>query len=328
MSPKLRNEDKLTGLRRSKSQASIAPARWSAAPRKVLRGGDVSDFFNMKDDDIAEEDTPMEEQQKPRRKGSSRHVPSSAPMSRSTSMSSMQESARSPTNLPHPLADARTHGALGVARIAAKHDFDLVYIVNVWPENAGNASTVMPASSPTARTGSARSSLLGSMEGTEVEAAAGMNGRLLAAYGLSHVASPFRISAAVHAKILRHEGWIEYRENNAKEGEFSRGYGHAFHAGPAKRPATADPSTAASEPRTPTRTEADRGIVFAAYRQPGPDGKTKACTREDLEALQTDAAYLIDMLIAIHKAKRLRKHSRNAFSNVTNTGRRGSAPSS
>ncbi|KAG7103406.1 hypothetical protein HYQ44_017494 [Verticillium longisporum] len=262
-----RKERKAAELRRAQSHVVLASTQTINQPKSVLKGGDVKDFFDLSDDDIAEEDLSADEPTTPEmapylRRPSTKTIASvraTTPMSKRSSTASVM----------NPLADAAAHGAVQIAKIAAKHKFDLVYIVNLWPEKVHytSAAASMPTSgcesASSSRPNSARSSLLGSMEGTVVETAAGMTGRLLAAYGLSKVASPFRISAAVHAKILRHESWIEYRSADAKEGEFSRG-------------------------------------------QPGPDGKTRGCTPEELEALHADAEYLIDMLIAIHKAKRLR----------------------
>ncbi|CRK24000.1 hypothetical protein BN1723_013162, partial [Verticillium longisporum] len=299
-----RKERKAAELRRAQSHVVLASTQTINQPKSVLKGGDVKDFFDLSDDDIAEEDLSADEPTTPEmapylRRPSTKTIASvraTTPMSKRSSTASVM----------NPLADAAAHGAVQIAKIAAKHKFDLVYIVNLWPEKVHytSAAASMPTSgcesASSSRPNSARSSLLGSMEGTVVETAAGMTGRLLAAYGLSKVASPFRISAAVHAKILRHESWIEYRSADAKEGEFSRGYGHAFHAGFSRKMST---TTCVS---MESRSEVDRGIVFAAYRQPGPDGKTRGCTPEELEALHADAEYLIDMLIAIHKAKRLR----------------------
>lgn len=296
-SPAKRKEHKAE-LRRAQSQATMqSRSVWNSS--KVLKGGDVKDFFNLSDDDIAEEELEMAEAppaldiqaaQRPSVR-STRTTPTASPTAN-----------KMPTGLINPLADAAAHGAVQIARIAAKHKFDLVYIVNLWPDGPV-VETPVPSSS---HSSSPTSSLAGStaVDGTVVETAAGMTGRLLAAYGLSKVASPFRISAAVHAKILRHKSWIEYRGTDAKKGEFSRGYGHAFHAGTSRRASAPGSSTKAPAAERPGAV--DRGIVFAAYRQPGPDGTTNGCTPAELAALHSDVEYLVDMLIAIHRARRLR----------------------
>ena len=45
----------------------------------------------------------------------------------------------------------------------------------------------------------------------------------------------------------------------------------------------------------------NRGIVFAAFRLPRPDGSSKTSTAEELEALHADAEVLVDMCIDIHR---------------------------
>ncbi|ROT37211.1 hypothetical protein SODALDRAFT_379688 [Sodiomyces alkalinus F11] len=280
-------------LRKARSQACIS-SRSERTSGKVLKGGNVKDFFNLSDDDIAEEEEEMEADEQT---GGTSHVTQHfLPPSPSETVDGVTTTSASHRNninskgFINTLEDAAAYGAVQIAKIAAKHELDLAYIVNLWPEN--------PRYPPPS--GCARSSMLGSAEDivVETETAAGMTGRLLAAYGLSQVASPFCISAAVHTKILRHTSWVEYSAAEAKPGEFSRGYGHAFHAGTAARRAPADPVVEISD--------TDRGIVFAGYRQFRPDGTTKECTPAGLAALHADVEYLIDMLIVIHKATRLR----------------------
>lgn len=294
-----RKEEKAAGLRRVQSHANALNNPPSAPPRKVLQGVNVTDFFDLEDDDIAEEVEETDSSASPAdapEPGSSVPGKAPSPPSKRSSLAAM---------LSNPLADTRAHGAVQVAKIAAKHNFDLVYIVNLWPEQVESVPQGASCEAAPSSRSSSTSSLLGSTDGTIIETAAGMTGRLLAAYGLSKVASPFRISAAVHAKILRHESWIEYRSNDAKHGDFSRGYGHAFHAGEGRRASC--PQVEGNDAATPIGpAKVERGIVFAAYRQPGPDGKTKGCTPAELKELRADAEYLIEILIAIHKAKRRR----------------------
>lgn len=292
-----RKEEKAAGLRRAQSHANILSSSTSPPPTKILQGVNVTDFFDLDDDDLAEEVPETENPDSPQRPDGRGFKNTLSPYSRRSSLA---------TVISDPLADARAHGAVQAAKIAAKHKFDLVYIVNLWPEEQESSPQGAACDSTSSRRSSSSSSLLGSTDGTVIETAAGMTGRLLAAYGLSKVASPFRISAAVHAKILRHESWIEYRGHDAKQHDFSRGYGHAFHTG-VRRKAGDGHST--DNTISNSRAGIERGIVFAAYRQPGPDGKTKGCTQAELKELHADAEYLIEMLIAIHKAKR-RRHPR------------------
>lgn len=297
-----RKEEKAAGLRRAQSHANFSVPREILLPKPVLKGVDVTDFFDLDDEDLAEE---VEESFEPSTPINGADAMSSSGDCPATPASSKRSSGS--TTISDPIADTAAHGAVQAARIAAKHKFDLVYIVNLWPEKTDSESRSSGSSSTPgcSRRNSTSSSLLGSTDGTIIETASGMTGRLLAAYGLSTAASPFRISAGVHAKILKHQSWIEYRSNDATPSEFSRGYGHAFHT--SKVTSSTPPSPANGDDSVSVRqTEDNRGIVFAAYRQPGPDGKTRACSPDELKELRADAEDLIDMLIAIHKAKRRR----------------------
>lgn len=292
-----RKEEKAAGLRRAQSHANLVIPPDVLLPKPVLKGVDVTDFFDLSDEDLAEE---VEESSEPTTPNEGSDMGASAECP-STPASSKRSSGTPVTT--DPLADTMAHGAVQVARIAAKHNFDLVYIVNLWPEKSDLEPQGSNSTPGCSRRNSTASSLLGSTDGTVIETASGMTGRLLAAYGLSKVASPFRISAAVHAKILRHESWIEYRSSEATQEEFSRGYGHAFHTSKARAPRSVCPGDG-DDSVSIRQSENDRGIVFAAYRQPGSDGKTRGSSPAELQELRADAEDLIDMLIAIHKAKR------------------------
>ncbi|KAK1689459.1 hypothetical protein BDP55DRAFT_628779 [Colletotrichum godetiae] len=293
-----RREEKAAALRRPQGQSR--PHRSITSSSQILKGGDVMDFFNLSDEDILEEpeledapDTPI--MPAPLR------LPPSPPTPAST-VSSVGSKRR--TSSIHA-DDVAKEGALQVAQIAAKHKFDLVYIVNLWPEGASELSSPTFRSSMdfSSRPSSMRNSLLGPMDGPMVDTTPGMTGRLLAAYGLSNLTSPFRISATVQSRILKQEGWMEYRSDDAQAGEIARGYGHAFHTATGRR------GSANSSPRSPGPQDVsqnDRGIVFAAYRYPSKDSQTTGCTKEELDALRADAEGLVDYLVAIHKARRLR----------------------
>ncbi|KAF6828142.1 hypothetical protein CMUS01_08702 [Colletotrichum musicola] len=297
-----RREEKAAALRRPQGQSR--PHRTATSTSQILKGGDVKDFFALSDDDILEEPEFEEDDQQdifgtPVTTSTIRTPPSPpTPASTSSSLPSRRTSSIYAD-------DVAKEGALQVAQIAAKHKFDLVYIVNLWPEQASDfpSSPYRASLDLSSRPASMRASLLGPMEGPKVDTAPGMTGRLLAAYGLSNLNSPFRISATVQSKILKHEGWMEYRSDDAQAGEFARGYGHAFHTATGRR------GSANSSPRNSVSqnvSQNDHGIVFAAYRYPSKDSTTAGCTKDELEALRVDAEGLVDYLVAIHKARRLR----------------------
>jgi hypothetical protein len=142
-------------------------------------------------------------------------------------------------------------------------------------------------------------------------------GRLLAAYGLPSIMYPFRISAPVHQKVLRTQGWLEYRNETDAQDEFARGYSCAFYTGhspargresdPAPMATTTTPDGKPKQQQQQKKKPANRGIVFAAFRLPGADGNPICSSAEELEALHQDAEALVDMLIDIHMTQRHRQ---------------------
>ena len=208
--------------------------------------------------------------------------------------------------LSPPLASRpATAAAFEAARIAARYKFDLVYVVNLWPSRIGSVQTSL---GPEERSPS-RSTADGNMDrashlnchSPRVE----MTGRLLAAYGLPFIKSPFRISESVHLKVLRSEGWLEYRCENVTSEEFSRGYSCSFYTGHSLggRSKSIGKDGSSKERRgTP-----NRGVVFAAYRLPRADGQDLQSDDTELAALRTDAETLVDMLIDIHMTQRQRR---------------------
>ncbi|KAK1985052.1 hypothetical protein LZ30DRAFT_709748 [Colletotrichum cereale] len=301
-----RREEKAAAFRRSPGQSRTPRSVTSAS--QILKGGDVTDFYTLSDDDILEEEPELGDAlESPIAPAPLRFPPSPpTPAYMNASVRSKRRTSSIYTD------DVAKEGALQAAQIAAKHKFDLVYIVNLWPESASESSSPTSrlsmdfsssSSSSSSRPTSVRTSLLGPMDGPMVDSAPGMTGRLLAAYGLSNLTTPFRISATVQSKILKQEGWMEYRSDDAQAGEFARGYGHAFHTDTGRR------GSGLSGRRSPVAkdiSQNDHGIVFAAYRYPGKESGAVGCSKEELEALRVDAEGLVDYLVAIHKARRLR----------------------
>lgn len=250
----------------------------------VLKEPTLDDFLHLSDDDIAEEQAGNKDEMGARGRPFPPAPLSLVPRSR----------AASALTLPSPFySRPATAAAFEAARIAARHNFDLIYVVNLWPEK-GNSRD--PRSTPTKW----------SCQGPKNKGR--MRGRFLAAYGLSTVKSPFRISTKVHRRILRTDGWIEYRNDEPESDDFARGYACAFYRG-----RYGDPH-APSGPVGPTPAaksggeNIDRGIVFAAYRKPSSDGEKQEtnCSQAQLSTIYRDAETLIEMLIDIHMVTRLR----------------------
>ncbi|KAH7163291.1 hypothetical protein B0J13DRAFT_34205 [Dactylonectria estremocensis] len=271
-------------LRRTLSQSSLllTTSRGSLS-RSTLREPDVVDFLNLSDDDIAEisPDSPVLSSE-------SDDSPTDSTVAAATS--SRQHELLLTLTPPYASRPA-TAAAFEAARIASRYNFDLVYVVNLWPDISGP-----PTSGPEASFDSNFSA----------KPSKGMTGRLLAAYGLHNVKSPFQIHSDVHGKILRAGGWIEYRNQEARSDEFARGYACAFYTGQYSRSGSIGSSTSSSSTRM---RQNDRGIVFAAYKKPRSDGGMVGVdsNKPDLADVYRDAEALVEMLIDIHVASRLRQ---------------------
>ncbi|KAK4444286.1 hypothetical protein QBC34DRAFT_415500 [Podospora aff. communis PSN243] len=199
--------------------------------------------------------------------------------------------------LSPPLATRpATAAAFEAARIAARYRFDLVYVVNLWPRRMGSSSSSFAPGELSPRT----------TDGTpRVE----MTGRLLAAYGLPYIKSPFRISESVHLRALRTQDWLEYQCENVTPEEFSRGYSCSFYTANSlgRRSKSTDKGATEGTSRDRKGTAPNRGVVFAAYRLPRADGQDLQSSQAELDALRMDAEALVDMLIDIHMTQRQRR---------------------
>ncbi|KXX80812.1 hypothetical protein MMYC01_202952 [Madurella mycetomatis] len=237
-----------------------------------------------------------------------------------------------------PLASHTTAAAAFEAtRIAVKFKFDLIYVVNLWPAHLSRSQCKSsprwsPRSTPTqaaipskfsfhvSDTSAGGDRLFGSRNSplSDGTSRCGMTGRLLAAYGLPSIVCPFQISAPVHQKVLRTQGWLEYRNENTGPGamdEFARGYSCSFYAGysPDKRRCDiSNPGSGKQEQRrcqtgNAASAAANRGIIFAAYRLPREDGTDISSSVAELATLHKEAEFLVDMLIDVRKAERKRR---------------------
>ncbi|KAM4059642.1 hypothetical protein HRG_002730 [Hirsutella rhossiliensis] len=274
-------------LHRSYSQSSIAPSAQLSFCSSTLREPDFNEFLNLSDDDIAES-TP----ESPLLESNDEAEPALPPMGLSISSSQPLTSSLltlTPPRTSRPAAVA----AFEAARIARRYDFDLVYVVNLWPDHAS--------------TGLGGSEFDGATNDDSKVAPKPMMGRLLAAHGLHHVPSPLQISSLVHTTILRSDGWIEYRNLEAQGHDLARGYASAFYTGQYTRSGGPDANGPVSGIRLSERI--DRGIVFAAYRKPraGEDRLGRTLSEEELGELHGEAEALVEMLIDIHVANRLRQ---------------------
>lgn len=323
--PETRRLD-LALLRRVLSDSSLSAADPPRIRDPVLKEPSLNDFLALSDDDIADGGpVASAAPSKPPTCGlppdpptsSTATTPAGAAVVLATSpapaATPAQESKSYPLlTLSSPLVSRPvTAAAFEAARIAARYKFELVYVVNLWPKNlVGTQYKATSESTPTAR--------LTRVDGSSDEQASlacispksGMTGRLLAGYGLPAVMSPFRISAPVHRKVLRTDGWLEYRSDNAEPDEFSRGFSCAFYTGVGLQGRTTSGEDSPASPKQGSKKKKsqqnNRGIVFAAYRLPRLDGTPVESDPEELDALYKDAESLVEMLIDIHSTRRAR----------------------
>jgi hypothetical protein len=259
----------------------------SSCPSSVLWEPDFSDFMSLSDDDIAESSVaPSSVRSSP-----DGELPPTPPLTASTVDMPMIPRPRSLLTLTPPYASKpAAAAAYEAARIASRYEFDLVYVVNLWPDSTRPRTPSIGQEEP-------------------VRPSAGspyhMTGRLLAAYGLERVKSPFQITASVHTKILRSEGWIEYRSQEPRQDEFAQGYACSFFTGQYSRSNSIASNMSGSTHSS--RKRVDRGLVFAAYRNPKEDGSMRYSDEKELKAIKRDAEGLVEMLIDIHAAHRLRQ---------------------
>ncbi|KAL8367346.1 hypothetical protein RB595_009039 [Gaeumannomyces hyphopodioides] len=277
---------------------SVETTDFAAVSDPILQEPDLGDFLGLSDDDIAESRPSSPgfpiEAASPAVKGSLApiHTDDLLVSPRTPSVSCRRDSrdlaspwAKPNANLPPPTPmsvrrisarlsvtanedRAAAMAAFETARIAARYQFDLVYVINLWPKKKmGNpprfpfsaeafSDTMSQASATTKRNSSSsmRSSRPDSsslrfsdmaspdqsirLSDDEAPTAStscgtdddvGFSYRFLAAYGLHTVKAPLQISYGVHNKILQTEGWIEYR--GTEPDDYQRGYARSFYTG-------------------------------------------------------------------------------------------------
>lgn len=193
------------------------------------------------------------------------------------------ESAAQPRSLI-PMQPSRSAGALGAimaAGIARKYNFDMVYLVSLWPKRSGTESD--PAKIIKCPLDDERAGGL-----IMAHPKSATTGRFLAAFGLNDLEEPFRIYTKVHLKILQYAEWLEYERASSEPDKISRGWMHSFNCGSA---------TGSEKGGTGPMS---RGIVFAAYvKQKSASAIPHKGSRERkllLEDLYTDAKSLVDTL--------------------------------
>ncbi|XXG94145.1 hypothetical protein Hte_000397 [Hypoxylon texense] len=277
-------------LRKSISESSLFTIR-STVVRVTESDRDIAepsldDFYALDDEDVAETlpatpepDTDVPPTPPPKdspeskigRSRSTRHAPI-APTTAVNSSSGELTPPCTPTDsqfLALTYSPSHASGALGAiwaANIAKSYNFDLVYVISLWPNGEGIGSDPSRRSSSRSSTPRGRSPKEGSVDDVAARCAivanpkSKMTGRLLAGYGLDKFGSPFRVHAQFHTKMLGSSGWQEYRDELASSSMISRGWTCSFYSD--YMPTISN--TVSQGPETQGGT-ANRGIVFAAY---------------------------------------------------------------
>ncbi|KAJ9164836.1 hypothetical protein NKR19_g1086 [Coniochaeta hoffmannii] len=327
----------------------------------IMEEPTVETFLSLSDDDIADGPpitppaTPPSRQSCPTRLGSgcapTFDLPPDPPVFQMPSPRSGSKRYSPLICLSSPLTSRPAKvAAFECQRIAQRFNFDLIYIVNLWPEHLAHPSQPSSSSIPAPghslgsprRASRSSSNRNNNNNNTPPRSPSSrpaphhhsipLKGRLLAGHGLANLQTPFMISSAAHTKILRQDGWVEWRDESPSPDHFSRGYSRAFYAGVSPEPSCpkSPPSDAnlnnnnnnnksnnsnnaipsLSEKRRSQNQQSrynNRGIVFAAYRLPRADGAAVGADRAQLEALYGEAETLVEMLLDIHKTERSRR---------------------
>ncbi|KAI1088456.1 hypothetical protein F5B19DRAFT_426357 [Rostrohypoxylon terebratum] len=306
-------------VRKAESMDSLSTITRFRPINRNLREPTLDDFYSLEDDDVLEcrpvtpkmEDEadipptppPKDPPETPiGRSRSTRHMPIAPTVAINYSSGELTP-PRTPTDsqfLTLTYSPTNASGALGAmwaASIANTYNFDLVYVISLWPKGDGDAldPSRRPISSdrqPIVQDrdlAAARCSIVANSK-SEV------TGRLLAAYGLNQFGSPFRIHSQFHKKMLGFQGWKEYRDELASPGMIARGWTCSFYS---DHVTTTQNEAISSHVRQ--EGVANRGIVFAAY--------TKKTTKSAIPVISTpkqtvilgklfyDAQTLVDALV-------------------------------
>ncbi|KAI0843092.1 hypothetical protein F5Y06DRAFT_80813 [Hypoxylon sp. FL0890] len=305
-------------LRKSTSISSFSTITRYIPADGELKEPTIDDFYSLSDEDVLEDvpATPKVEADIPPtpppkkspktpigRSRSTRHAPI-APTAAIDFASGELTPPHTPTDSQFltltysPTNASGELGAIWAANIAKKYNFDLIYVISLWPNGRGNSSD--PSRRPTLRGHRQREmqNKDNASSGCAIVAnsKSGMTGRLLAAYGLNEFGSPFRVHAQFHRKMLGFKGWKEYRDELASPGMISRGWTCSFYSDhiPITRDGTGGDLVARGG-------IVNRGIVFAAYTRKTTKSVIPVTTSPKQTAilgkLCYDAQTLVDALV-------------------------------
>ncbi|KAF2968944.1 hypothetical protein GQX73_g4616 [Xylaria multiplex] len=319
-------------LRRSASTSTLSIITPQTSRPGVLKEPTLNDFYALNDDDIAESQPmtpdarvppapPLKDTPNSYRK--SRLPQAVAP--RNITFKPVQEEITppsTPTNCQlltltySPASPRDALGALRAAELARKYDFAVLYVLSLWPVGGDHRLDAAPtaiASEPTPTNVATKERFAAPSRTTKI------SGRLLAAYGLNEVPSPFEIVTDTHLAALNCDYWNEYRNVDARPDDISRGWIRPFYSDyvPVSAPSGAIGGLSHGHPK-------NRGIVFAAYSKqtfnPVIPMRSSAKQAFLLRQLYSDAQALVEALIEFPsesmKAPIFRPGSKHSISKI------------
>ncbi|KAH9902069.1 hypothetical protein F4778DRAFT_106798 [Xylariomycetidae sp. FL2044] len=292
-------------LHKSASIATLSELATQIARDSILREPTFDDFYALEDDDIAESrpSTPEPDATQP-----PPPPPKDITPGRSIAIGATRGLSCQPTvmtlaldshgqitppctptgsnfksGVHSPPSPSRAQGAVWAVELAKKYNFDVVYIIKFWASEARDSSSSAQHLLPNER------QLVnddGDHKRQDPSQSPCMTGRVLAAYGLTELPTPFQIISQVHDNALHCDTWREYRDPGAPPDGIARGWTHSFRPRP---PGIQDGTK-------------NQGYVFAAYAKQANNSALATRTIDEKElllgALYFDAKTLVDALIS------------------------------
>lgn len=289
-------------LKKTQSAATLTAAQSKIAKEHILQEPTINDIYALSDEDIFETRplTPassLPPSPPPKDEGYvrlQRRTPThSLAHTRFPSALTLRSGQVTPPVTPTdpsflipmpPSPSAGQRGAIMAAGIAKKYNFDLIYLVSLWPSAGGNQ---MDPSLRVEPQWPRRSTAAGGSIYTSPKSK--ITGRYLAAFGLSQIGEPFKIQTRVLLKALRSEGWNEYDDASAS---LSHGWACSFK--------TDYVSLENQGVDAVWKSARNRGIVFAGYTRRGKEAnipKDLLNKRAHLGRLHEDVKGLVDALV-------------------------------
>ncbi|KAK6068692.1 hypothetical protein SCUP515_09395 [Seiridium cupressi] len=288
-------------LKKTESAATLSAANSKISQERILQEPTIDDIYALSDDDIFEArpfsprpPTPPPKDDIPL------HIRRRTPTQNATQLqrshvvslkSGVVTPPETPTDLQFliPLPASHSSGELGAimaAGIAKKYNFDLIYLVSLWPSGAGNHLDPSLHLTP-------RSAQHSTAHGGSIYASPNskITGRYLAAFGLNQFGQPFQMHTKVLLKALRTQGWNEYDDPTTP---LNHGWACSFNS-------DCVPLEQQGVDAKVSRSSANCGIVFAAYTRQNDRSliPREYARKEDfLTTLHADVARLVDILLA------------------------------